>query len=145
MTRHKKYYSPQSLISRGATTRVLTNGRLVDASSNGESGPALHRGHLTLPQVFAIGLLSVAHFFDWATFLVLVSRHGLAAEANPVVVRIAQTAGIPGLTLAKILTVAFAASLMVIIAPRRPKLAMALVAFGVAAGLVGGISNVASF
>ena len=123
----------------------MTNGRLVDAQSNGEPGPAWHRGQLTLPQVFAIGILAAAHFFDWATFLILMSRHGLAAEANPIVVRIAQTSGVPGLTLAKILTVAFAASLMVLIAPRRPKLALALVAFGVAAGLVGGISNIASF
>ncbi len=123
----------------------MTNGRLVDARSNGEPGPAWHRGHLTLPQVFAIGLLSLAQFFDYSTFLILVSRHGLAAEANPIVVRIAETSGLPGLTLAKILTVAFAASMMLLVAPRRPKLAMVLVAFGVAAGLVGGISNVASF
>jgi membrane-associated PAP2 superfamily phosphatase len=33
---------------------------------------------------------------------------------------------------------------MLIILPRRPKLAMALVVFGVAAGLLGGLSNVAS-
>lgn len=145
MTRHKKYDSRQSQASRGATTRVITNGRLADALSNGEPGPALHRGQLTLTQVLAIAALAMAHFFDYATFLILVSRHGLAAEANPIVVRIAQTSGIPGLTLAKVLTVAFAASLMVLIAPRRPKLALALVAFGVAAGLVGGISNVASF
>ena len=60
-------------------------------------------------------------------------------------IRIAQTAGIPGLTIAKLATVAFAATLMLIILPKRPKLAMALVAFGVFAGLLGGSSNVASF
>jgi Domain of unknown function (DUF5658) len=122
----------------------VTNGRLVDALSNGEPGPHVHRRFLTLPQVFAIGILALAQFFDYATFLMLVSGHGLVAEANPIVVRIAQTSGIPGLTLAKIATVAFAAVLMVLIAPRRPKLAYALVVFGVAAGLLGGISNVAS-
>lgn len=98
-----------------------------------------------MTQVIAISVLALAHFFDWATFLVLISRHGLAAEANPIVVRIAQTTGIPGLTLAKILTVAFAASLMLLIAPRRRWLAYSLLAFGVAAGLVGGFSNIASF
>lgn len=98
-----------------------------------------------MPQVLAIGLLALAHFFDYSTFLILISRRGLVAEANPIVVRIAQTAGIPGLTLAKVLTVAFAASLMVLIAPRRPRLALVLVAFGVTAGLIGGISNIASF
>jgi hypothetical protein len=122
----------------------MTNGRLVDALSSGETFPGAQRGAVTLPQVVGFAVLALAHFFDYASFLVLVGRHGLAAEANPIVVRIAQTAGIPGLTLAKIATVAFAAALMVLIAPRRRRLAMALLMFGVAAGVVGGISNVAS-
>jgi hypothetical protein len=33
---------------------------------------------------------------------------------------------------------------MVLIAPKRPKLALALLIFGVTAGVVGGVSNVAS-
>jgi hypothetical protein len=122
----------------------MTNGRLVDALSSGEPSPVV-RGMLTVPQVVALGALALAHFFDWASFLILVSRHGLAAEANPIVVRIAQTAGIPGLTLAKLATVAFASLLMILIAPRRRKLAYGLLIFGVAAGVLGGISNVASF
>jgi hypothetical protein len=97
-----------------------------------------------VPQFAALAALALAHFFDWASFLVLMSRHGLAAEANPIVVRIAEQTGIPGLTLAKIATVAFAAILMAVIAPRRRRLAMSLLVFGIAAGLVGGISNVAS-
>jgi len=98
-----------------------------------------------VPQLVALTALALAHLFDYTSFLVLVSRHGLAAEANPIVVRIAQTAGIPGLTIAKLATVTFAATLMLIILPRSPKLAMALVLFGVAAGLLGGLSNIASF
>ena len=107
--------------------------------------PAAQRGKLTVSQALAIGVLAIAHFFDWATFLVMMSRHGLEAEANPIVVRIAEAAGIPGLTLAKIATVALASGLMLLIAPRRPKLAYALLGFGVLAGLVGGFSNIASF
>ena len=122
----------------------MSNGRPGDAQSNGEPYPVAQRGPLTVPQIVALTALAFAHLFDYTSFLVLVSRHGLAAEANPIVVRIAQTAGIPGLTIAKLGTVAFAASLMLIILPRRPKLAMALVVFGVAAGLLGGLSNVAS-
>ncbi len=144
MTRQRKYYSRQSRSKREASTRVLTNGRLVDTLSSGETGPALHRGRLTVPQVVAIAMLALAHFFDYATFLVLMSRHGLAAEANPIVVRIAQTSGIPGLTLAKVLTVAFAATLMVLIAPKRKWLAYGLLGFGVTMGLIGGMSNLAS-
>ena len=100
---------------------------------------------MTVPQVVGLGILALAHLFDYASFLVLVSRHGLAAEANPVVVRIAQAAGIPGLTLAKVATVGFAALLMLLIAPKRRRLAYGLLVFGIAAGLIGGISNVASF
>lgn len=122
----------------------MSSGRLVDALSSGEPGPGVNRGSLPLPQVFALAALALAHLFDYASFLVLMSRHGLAAEANPIVVRIAQTAGIPGLTLAKVATVGFAALLMVLIAPKRRRLAIGLLVFGIAAGLVGGISNVAS-
>ena len=97
-----------------------------------------------MAQVAAISVLALAQLFDYATFLILIGRHGLSAEANPIVVRIAQSTGIPGLTLAKVLTVAFAASLMILVAPRRRWLGYALLAFGVAAGVVGGMSNIAS-
>ena len=97
-----------------------------------------------VPQLAALAVLALAHLFDYASFLVLIGRHGLAAEANPIVVRIAEEAGIPGLTIAKAATVTFAALLMVLIAPRRRRLAIGLLVFGVSAGLVGGLSNVAS-
>ena len=112
---------------------------------SGETRPGAHRGTLTVTQAAAIGALALAHLFDFTTFLVLISRHGLSAEANPIVVRIAQTAGIPGLTLAKLATVVFAGTLMLLIAPRHPRIAIGLFIFGVAAGLIGGLSNVASF
>jgi hypothetical protein len=89
-----------------------------------------------------LGILALAHLFDYTSFLVMVDRHGLDAELNPVVVLLAQAAGLPGLTIAKVVTVAFAAMLMLAIKPNRPRLAMGLLAFGVAAGLVGGFSNV---
>ena len=72
----------------------------------------------------------------------MVNRHGMGAEANPIVVMLAQVAGLPGLTIAKVVTVAFAAGLMILIAPHRKRLAMGLLVFGVGAGMVGGISNV---
>ena len=97
-----------------------------------------------MPQVVSLAVLALAHAFDWASFVVMVDKHGLEAEANPIVVELAQAAGLPGLTLAKIATVVFAAILMALIAPRRRRLAMGLLLFGVAAGLVGGLSNVAT-
>ncbi len=101
-------------------------------------------GRLLLPQAISLAVLALAHLFDYTSFLFMVDRHGLAAEANPVVVLIAQQSGLLGLTLAKVLTVAFAALLMVLIAPRRRRLAMGLLVFGISAGMVGGISNVAT-
>jgi hypothetical protein len=124
--------------------RVMRNSPQNDALSNREPNPAMRRGSLTLPQILAVAVLTLAHFFDWATFLVLFARHGLHAEANPVVVRIFESSGMPGLTLAKIATVSFAALLMLLIAPKRPKLAYGLLLFGIAAGLVGAVSNVTS-
>ena len=97
-----------------------------------------------LLQVIALAALALAHLFDYTSFLLMVSRHGLAAEANPIVVAITQGAGLPGLTLAKVVTVALAAVVMVAIAPRRRRLAIALLTFGIGAGMVGGISNVAT-
>jgi hypothetical protein len=100
---------------------------------------------MTVPHyAIAMGVLALAHFFDYASFLVMIGRHGLAAEANPVVVVLHQEIGLAGLTVAKIVTVAFAAGLMFIIATRRRRLAMGLFVFGVMAGVVGGVSNIAT-
>src|SRR3954451_9596433 len=98
--------------------RVITTGRQEDVLSSGEPDLVVPRGALTLPQVVGLGVLALAQFFDWSSILVLVSRHGLAAEANPIVVRIAQNVGIPELTLAKVAPVGFAGLLMFLIAPK---------------------------
>jgi hypothetical protein len=46
------------------------------------------------------------HLFHFASFVVMTSRHGLAAELDPVVVALAEGFGLPGLTLAKVASVA---------------------------------------
>jgi hypothetical protein len=97
-----------------------------------------------VPHAIALAVLALAHLFDYASFLVMVGRHGLAAEANPIVVHLAEELGLPGLTLAKIATVAFAALLMTLIAPRRRRVAMGVLMFGIGAGLLGGFSNIAT-
>ena len=33
-----------------------------------------------MPLPLALGVLTLAHFFDWASFLIMVGRHGLGAE-----------------------------------------------------------------
>jgi hypothetical protein len=97
-----------------------------------------------VPQVIALAALALAHLFDYASFLLMINRHGLSAEANPIVVQIAEDAGIPGLTIAKLATVGFAVVILVILAPRRRRVAMGLLMFGIAAGLIGGVSNIAT-
>lgn len=97
-----------------------------------------------MPLPAALVVLAVAHLFDWASFLIMIARHGLAAEANPIVVTLVEEVGLPGVTLAKLATVIFAAGLAVLIAPSRRRMAMVLLSFGVAAGMVGGLSNVAT-
>jgi hypothetical protein len=97
-----------------------------------------------MPLPLALGVLALAHLFDWVSFLFMIARHGLGAEANPIVVTLVEETGVPGVTLAKLATVAFAALLAVLIAPKRRRMAMLLLAFGVTAGLVGGFSNIAT-
>jgi hypothetical protein len=97
-----------------------------------------------VPQLAAFGVLALVHFFDLASFVLMVYRHGLTAEANPIVVQIARDAGLPGLTVAKIVTVGFAAIILVLLAPRNRRLAMGLLMFGIAAGLIGTVSNLAT-
>lgn len=92
--------------------------------------------------VFAFAVLALAHFFDWASFMIMIGRHGLSAEANPIVVQVFQETGVPGVTIAKVATVVFASILAVLILPNRRRLGMGLISFGVLAGLVGGLTNV---
>jgi hypothetical protein len=97
-----------------------------------------------MPLPIALGVLALAHLFDWLSFLVMIARHGIEAEANPIVVTLVEQTGVPGVTLAKIATVVFAAGMAVLIAPKRRRLAMVLLTFGAAAGMVGGITNIAT-
>ena len=94
--------------------------------------------------LLALIALGLAHLFDYASFLVMFARHGLAAEANPIAVSLTDTFGLSGLTAAKILTIAFAAVLMAVIASRSRGVAVTVLVFGVALGLIGGFSNIAT-
>ncbi len=92
----------------------------------------------------ALIVLVVAHAFDYVSFLVMTSKHGLVAELNPIVVALAQEFGLAGLTLAKLGSVAFLAGVVILAAPQRRKVAGALLVIGISAGMIGGISNIAS-
>jgi hypothetical protein len=91
-----------------------------------------------------IGLLIIAHIADYSTFVVMVARHGLGKEMNPIVALLAEDWGMPLLTVAKFATVLFVAATFLIVGRSRPKLAGAVLAFGIFIGGLGAFSNVAT-
>jgi len=128
---------------------------LMSGSRRGGERPALatardpapapaHR--LTLP--FRLATLLAAQMFDFATFTIMVGRHGIAAEANPLVAAGLAAFGMPILALMKIALIALLASIVVILGRDQERgrfgleLAALISVLAVAGGLLGGISNV---
>jgi hypothetical protein len=92
----------------------------------------------------AIGLLILAHVADYSTVLVMVARHGLGSELNPLVATIFEDWGLPLLTVAKFATVLLVAAVFLIIGRSRRRTAGAVLAFGVFIGALGAFSNLAT-
>jgi hypothetical protein len=92
-----------------------------------------------------------AQLFDFGTFTVMVARHGAMAEMNPLVAHGFADYGLPLLAFAKAALVLLLASIVVILG--RPaqgrrsaaRLATTVALLAVAAGLIGGFSNVLVF
>ena len=61
--------------------------------------------------------------FDYVSFMVMIERHGLAAELNPIVVTLHQNVGLVGLTVVKASAVVFLASTAVLLMTRRTNVA----------------------
>jgi hypothetical protein len=98
-----------------------------------------------VPVPIFFAALVATHLFDFVSFLLMTARHGLDAEANPVVVLLAEQVGLPGLTVAKLASVVIGGSVFVLLVRgRRPRLALTVVMFGVVSGLLGGLSNLAT-
>jgi hypothetical protein len=91
-----------------------------------------------------IGLLIAAHMADYLTFLVMVARHGLSSEANPIVASLVQDHGLMVLTLAKTAAVLLVASTFLVVGRTRPRIAAGVLAVGVVMGGIGAISNAAT-
>ncbi len=86
--------------------------------------------------------LASAQLFDLISFLVLVGQHGLAAELNPLVVRLATQFDLVAVAIAKLVLLAYVACTIAVLARRRPRLAGLVNMAGVAAGTLGGFSNI---
>ena len=88
-----------------------------------------------------IALLIFAHIADYTTFVVMVARHGLGSELNPIVATLAQDWGLALLTVAKFATVLIVAATVLIVGRTRPRVAGAVLAFGIFIGGLGTFSN----
>jgi hypothetical protein len=97
---------------------------------------------------FRLATLLAAQLFDFGTFTLMVGRHGIVAELNPLVAQGFVAFGLPILVLVKLALVLLLGSIVVLVGPDRqahrsiPGLAASITILGVIAGLVGGISNV---
>ena len=97
---------------------------------------------------FRLAALLAAQLFDFGTFTLMVGRHGIAAEMNPLVAQGFDAYGMPILVVVKFALVILLGSIVVLLArngPARravPGLAASITILAVIGGLVGGISNV---
>ena len=101
------------------------------------------------PRLFAahVAAIVAAQLFDLATFLIMVSRHGVGTELNPLVAGGFAGYGIPMVVLMKGVLVLLLASIVAVL--RRPReqrtvaaaIATAIPVLAAVAGLIGGISN----
>jgi hypothetical protein len=89
-------------------------------------------------------LLIVAQLADYLTFVIMVARHGIGVELNPLVATLAQDHGLMMLTLAKVAAVTLVATTFIVVGRTRPWLAATVLAFGVVSGGIGAFSNVIS-
>jgi hypothetical protein len=98
---------------------------------------------------FRLAALFAAQFFDLGTFSLMVDRHGVAAEVNPIVAQGFAGWGMVLVVVAKIALVLLVGSIVVLLAghpTRRASLSVAavLTVLAVVAGFTGGVSNLAA-
>ena len=98
---------------------------------------------------FRLAALFAAQFFDLGTFSLMVDRHGVAAEANPIVAQGFADWGMVLVVVAKIALFVLVGSIVFLLAQhptRRASLSLAAVitVVAVVAGFTGGVSNLAT-
>jgi hypothetical protein len=97
---------------------------------------------------FRLATLLAAQLFDFGTFTLMIDRHGISAEMNPIVAQGFDTYGLPVLIFAKIALVVLLGAIVVLLARDHPThravpgMAAFITVLAVSAGLIGGISNV---
>jgi hypothetical protein len=101
--------------------------------------------HLILP--FRLATVAAAQLFDFGTFTVMIARHGIITELNPLIAQGFAQFGVPILALMKAALVVLVASTIIVLDRKqsvRPTLPAAtlVTVLAVVGGLLGGISNV---
>ncbi len=91
-----------------------------------------------------VAALALAQLFDFVSFLVMVGRHGFGAELNPLVVAVGTEFDLRGLAILKLAMLAYVALTVAVLGRRRPRVARLVLTVGIAAGALGGLSNVAT-
>lgn len=98
--------------------------------------------------LFRLAALMAAQLFDLATFTIMVARHGIRHEMNPLIAHAFAGFGLPALVALKLALVLLLGSIVILLArlPRGRRrsfidLAALITVLGVAGGLVGGVSN----
>jgi hypothetical protein len=103
----------------------------------------------------AVLTMSVAQLLDLATFNLMMSRVGPAAEANPLVGTIYGALGLPAVAIAKVALLALVTAILAMLARvallagsttqrMTTALIVGILAIGIAAGLLGGATNTAA-
>jgi hypothetical protein len=92
--------------------------------------------------------LALAQALDLVTFVLMIERHGLEAEANPLVTSLFVTQGMQAVVVAKVALIVAIGALSVAAFAKRRVGAWRMVgglplALAITAGLVGGITNTA--
>lgn len=93
-----------------------------------------------------LATLLVAQLFDFATFSIMVTRHGIHAEANPIIAQGFMAFGMPLVFTVKLALVVLIGAVVAVLErggqqPARLGLSGSVALFAVAAGLAGGVSN----
>ena len=94
--------------------------------------------------------LFLAQTLDLATFSVMVARHGAGAEANPIVAEMFDSFGMPAVVIVKLVLITFVACLALAASGKGNRRLWAIagglpLAVAIAAGLIGGITNAATY
>jgi hypothetical protein len=95
-----------------------------------------------------LATLLAAQMFDFGTFTIMVDRHGIGAETNPLIAHGFIAFGLPILAAGKAAQVVLVGSILVILGrvlatqPGIRRIATSVALLAVAGGMVGGLSNV---